>query len=159
MAPQLQDRPDVAVFSEIGIIEHRMRRSVTDHLPPGMTYAHFELLAQFTRLGDGQTPAELAELTMMTKGAMTNILQKMEAQGWIIVLADVKDRRKKRVRLAKAGSEAYGQVLKSMKWKMDALRGGFTETEFLQALPFLRALRNFLEDINEQPEPAAASYR
>lgn len=159
MGPALQDRPDVAVFNEIGVIEHYTRYSVIKHLPPGVTYAHFELLMHLHRDGDGQTPAELAQEMLMSKAAMTNILQKMEALGLVAVLADAGDRRKKRVRLTRAGGEAYAQVLKDMKWKMEALRSGFTEAEFRQALPFLRALRAFLEEINETPEPAAAMRR
>lgn len=159
MPPALKDRPDVAVFNEIGIIEHLMRHAVTDHLAPGVTYAHFEMLLNFTRSGDGQTPAELAQAMMMTKGAITNILQKMEALGLVCVLADVKDRRKKRVRLTRAGAQAYEQILRDMKWQMDALREGFTDNEFRQALPFLRSLRTFLEEISEQPEPEASSLR
>lgn len=159
MPPALKDRPDVAVFNEIGVIEHLMRHAVTAHLPPGVTYAHFEMLLTFTRSGDGQTPAELAQAMMMTKGAITNILQKMEGLGLVCVLADVKDRRKKRVRLTRAGAQAYEQILRDMKWKMDALREGFTENEFRQALPFLRSLRTFLEEISEQAEPEASIRR
>lgn len=159
MPPALQDRPDVAVFNEIGVIEHLIRHSVIAHLPPGMTYAHFELLLAFTRQGDGQTPAQLAQMMMMSKAAITNALQKMEALGFVVVLADIKDRRKKRVRLTRAGSEVYLQVLKDMKWKMDALREGFTDKEFCQALPFLKSLRTFLEEISGSPEPEAASRR
>lgn len=159
MAPTLQDRPDVAVFSEIGIVEHLIRTSVSKHLAPNMTYAHFELLMHFERNGDGQTPAELAAEMMMSKAAMTNALQKMEGLGFIVVLADVKDRRKKRVRLTRAGIACYQQVLKDMKWKMDALREGFTESEFRQALPFLRNLRLFLEEIMTGPEPEVAIHR
>lgn len=159
MAASMQDRPDVAVFSEIGIIEHLIRVSVIEHLPAGMTYAHFELLMNFTRNGDGQTPAELAQDMMMSKGAVTNILQKMEALGLVAVLADVSDRRKKRVRMTRAGSERYMQVLKDMKWKMEALREGFTEGEFRAALPFLRSLRSFLEEISSGPLPEAGNHR
>lgn len=159
MAPSLQDRPDVAVFSEIGIIEHLIRLSVVEHLPDGVTYAHFELLMHFHRNGDGQTPAELAQEMMLSKAAMTNALQKMEALGLVVVLADVSDRRKKRVRMSRAGGEAYFQILKDMKWKMEALREGFTEKEFRQALPFLRNLRAFLEEISDGPEPEALNRR
>ena len=159
MTPGLQDRPDVSVFSEIGIIEHLTRHAVIAHLPQGMTYAHFELLQCFTRLGDGQTPAELADLMMMSKPAITNALQKMQALGFVFVLADVKDRRKKRVRLTRTGADAYLQVLKDMQSKMDALREGFTDNEFCQALPFLRSLRTFLEEVSEPGEPKAASRR
>ena len=51
------------------------------------------------------------------------------------------------------------QVLKDMKWKMDALREGFTEREFRSALPFLRSLRGFLEEISSAPSPGAESHR
>ncbi|WP_374535185.1 MarR family winged helix-turn-helix transcriptional regulator [Phenylobacterium sp.] len=159
MAPTVQERPDVAVFHEIGVIEHLTRMSVARHLPPGMTYAHVELLMRFHRDGDGQTPAELARGMLMSKAAMTSALQKMEAQGFITLLSDVSDRRKKRVRMTRAGREAHAELLKAMKWKMDALREGFTETEFRQALPFLRSLRLFLEDVIQAAEPEAASRR
>lgn len=159
MAPSLQDRPDVAVFNEIGIIEHMIRRSVIEHLPAGMTYAHFELLMYLHRAGDGQTPAEVAREMLLSKGAVTNILQKMEGLGTVVVLADVDDRRKKRVRLTRVGGDRYHQVLKDMRWKLDALREGFTEGEFRAALPFLRSLRTFLEEISSGPEPEVAIHR
>lgn len=159
MALSLQDRPDVAVFNEIGVIETLVRCSVVQHLPPGMTYAHFELLQHFHRHGDGQTPAELAREMMLSKGAVTNILQRMEGLGLIAVLADAKDRRKKRVRMTKAGGDRYRQVMKDMRWKLGALREGFTEGEFRQALPFLRSLRTFLEEISSGLEPEGAIRR
>jgi DNA-binding MarR family transcriptional regulator len=159
MAPTLQDRPDVAVFSEIGVIEHLIRQSVVRHLPSGMTFAHFELLQHFVRNGDGQTPAELAREMMLSKAALTNILQKMSELGLVVVLADVADGRKKRVRLSRTGLERHAEVLKAMKWKMDLLREGFTDAEFRQALPFLRNLRVFLEEVSAGPAPEASSRR
>jgi len=148
MSSALQNRPDVEVFSEIGVIEHHLRLAVSRHLPDGMTYAHFEVLSHLVRYGDGQTPAELALALLMSKAAMTNVLQKMAAQKRICVLADVDDRRKKRVRVTRDGLEAYGEVLKTIKWKTDALRGAFTEQEFRDVLPFLRAFRSFLQEIS-----------
>lgn len=159
MAPSPQDRADVAVFSEIGAIEHLIRMSVIRHLPPGVTYAHFELLSHFHRNGDGQTPVELSQEMRLSKAAMTNALQKMEALGLVVLLGDVGDRRKKRVRMTKAGGEVYHRMLKGMKWKMEALREGFTEKEFRQALPFLRNLRAFLAEISSGTGPEAASRR
>lgn len=153
--PVAQDHPYMEVFNEIGAIEYYMRSAVTRHLPSGMTYAHFELLRHFMRHGDGQTPAELAGILLMTKGAVTNVLQKMQAQGFIAVLADVSDRRKKRVRITRTGQEAANCVFRNMKAKTDALRSGFTDNEFREAAPFLKALRTFLSEINELDEPAA----
>lgn len=148
--PIPQDHPYVAVFYEIGAIEHYMRLAVSRHLPPGMTHAHFELLGYFARHGDGQTPADIARTLMMTKGAVTNILQKMEAQGYVAVLADCADRRKKRVRMTRTGMEAYGGVQRNMKTKVEALREGFTDNEFKVAIPFLRALHTFMAELSAE---------
>jgi DNA-binding MarR family transcriptional regulator len=147
--PVAQDHPYMEVFSEIGAIEYHIRSAVTRHLPPGMTYAHFELLRHFIRHGDGQTPAELANILLMTKGAVTNVLQKMTAQGFVCVLADVSDGRKKRVKITRAGVEAANCVFRNMKAKTEALRSGFTDNEFRDAVPFLKALRTFLSEVNE----------
>ena len=159
MPPTVQDRPDVEVFSEIGVIEHHMRMGVSKQLPKGMTYAHFEVLLHLVRHGDGQTPAELADAMLMSKGAMTNVLQKMESQGQITVLGDVSDRRKKRVRITRRGLDAYAEVLKAIRWKTDALRSAFTEAEFKDALPFLKALRVFLQEVSASKDaPSVASH-
>jgi DNA-binding MarR family transcriptional regulator len=155
-APVAQNHPYMEVFSEIGAIEYYLRSAVTRHLPPGMTYAHFELLRYFMRYGDGQTPAELARVLLMTKGAVTNVLQKMEAQDFIAVLADVSDGRKKRVKITRTGLDAANCVLRNMRAKTEALRDGFTDNEFREAAPFLKALRTFLAEINELDGPAAA---
>jgi DNA-binding MarR family transcriptional regulator len=157
MPPTPQDRPDIEVFTEIGVIAHAVRGKVTRHLPRGVTYAHFEVLLHFARNGDGSTPAELAQAMRMSKAAITNVLQKMQGLGLVAVLADVKDRRKKRVRLTRAGLDAYAEILKAMKPGTDGLRGAFTESEFRAALPFLRALRTFLDEVTSMDEPAAAT--
>ncbi len=155
--PAAQTHPYVEVFHEIGVIEYYLRVAVTRHLPAGMTYAHFELLRYLMRHGDGQTPAELARILLMTKGAVTNVLQKMEKLGYIAVLADCSDRRKKRVKITRGGIDAANCVTRGMKGKTEALRGGFTDNEFRQATPFLKALRTFLAEINEPDGLAAAS--
>ena len=42
---------------------------------------------------------------------------------------------------------------------MELLREGFTDAEFRQALPFLRNLRRFLEEVSAGPAPGAESRR
>jgi DNA-binding MarR family transcriptional regulator len=150
-----QEHPHVSVFYEIGAIEHYMRAAVSRHLPPGMSHTQFELLGYFARNGDGQTPAELARILLMTKGAMTALLQKMEQTGHVAVLADCADRRKKRVRITRAGLDVYGCVQRNLKTKVSALREGFTDNEFRAAIPFLRALHVFLAELAEAPIAAA----
>jgi DNA-binding MarR family transcriptional regulator len=161
--PAPQNLAHVEVFNEIGAISYFVRQTVVKRLPPGMTYAHFELLNFLMRYGDGQTPAELARALLLTKGALTAILQKLEAKGYVAVLGDVSDKRKKRVRLTRDGLEAQSLVLRGMKDKTEALRDGFTDNEFRQALPFLKALRTFLveahEDAANAPAEPVAAHR
>jgi len=154
MPPAPQERPDLQVFSTITAIDHLMRLSISRRLPPGMPYAHFELLRLFARDGDGQTPAELARAVMMTKGAITSILQKMEAEGHITVLADASDRRKKRVRMTRHGRDGFNRINTALRANTQLLRSAFTEAEFREAMPFLTALRVFLEDITSPDAPS-----
>jgi len=158
MPPAAQNRPDMAVFDTITAISYLMRQSISRRLPPGMPFAHFELLRLFAREGDGQTPAELARALMMTKGAITNILQRMETAGHITVAADGMDGRKKRVRITRSGLDVYNQITKALRSNTQALRGAFTESEFREALPFLSAVRVFLEDITSPDAPSAEPH-
>lgn len=151
--PEPQDRPDIQVFAEIGIIAQLTRANIARRLPDGINYAQFELLSHLSRVGDGQTPAEIARALQLTKGAITNTLQRMEAAGYLVVLADVADGRKKRVKLTRKGLDLKGEVLKRIKPNTDALRDGFTEGEFRDALPFLKALRAFLDEMRSDDGP------
>ena len=128
-----------------------MRTAVAKSLPRGMTYSQWEILVHFSRNGDGQTPAQVARALQVTKGAITNTLQKMEALGLLAVEADAHDGRKKRVRVTREGAAAYAEMLRRVRPHMDQLRGGFTNAEFEAALPFLRALRIWLDE-NRNPE-------
>jgi DNA-binding MarR family transcriptional regulator len=157
MASEPRNRLDIQIFDEIGAIARLLRLSIARELPPGMTLMHFELLLHFVREGDGQTPAELAGVLMLTKGAITNILQRMSDMGHVAVFADVSDGRKKRVRVTRDGIQAYMAVVKGLRSYKQSVRTAFTEGEFREALPFLKALRVFLEDM--EPDERSAERR
>ena len=57
------------------------------------------------------------------------------------------DRRRKRVRMTGAGREAYHRSMAAIRPKVEKLREGFTQKEFREALPFLRALRIWMSEI------------
>ena len=152
---RVQDRPDIQVFTEIGIIEHLMRTAVAKSLPHGMTYSQWEVLVHFSRTGDGQT--QLARALQVTKGAITNTLQRMQSAGLVEISADADDGRKKRIAVTKQGASCYAQMLRMVRPHLDQLRDGFTDAEFETALPFLRALRVWLDE-NRNPGMAAESY-
>ena len=62
----------IALFSEIVMVETLARTRLTRVLPRGMELSHFMVLNHFARLGGEKTPAQLARVFHVTKGAMTN---------------------------------------------------------------------------------------
>src|SRR5437879_12915298 len=64
------------------------------------TLARFDLLAQLARKPAGATMSEVSELLMVSNGAITALVQKLEAHGFIHPEVDSDDRRPFRLRLA-----------------------------------------------------------
>ena len=62
------------------------------------------------------------------------------------MISDVADGRKKRVRVTRQGIETANAIFKAMKAQTEKLRDGFTDNEFRDALPFLKALGAFLAE-------------
>ncbi|MET0274628.1 MAG: MarR family winged helix-turn-helix transcriptional regulator [Phenylobacterium sp.] len=146
MPPEPEDLPDVQVFDEIRYIEHLVRTAITRKLPVGLNYPQFEVLNLLFRRGDGSSPVEIATALQMTKSGLTNTLQRLCARKLVEIEDCPADRRRKRIWLTPGGREAYAQSMASLRPKIDRLRDGFTEKEFRDALPFLRALRAWFSD-------------
>ncbi len=146
MRPTIEDHPEIQVFDEVRLIEHGLRTIVTRALPSGVTYPQFEVLNLLARRGDDLTPMGIANALQMTPGAITNTLKRLEAAALAQVEPCPEDGRKKRVRLTPGGREAYGQAMAAMRPRMGNLRESFTQAEFRDALPFLRALRIWMQE-------------
>ncbi|MBS0331547.1 MAG: winged helix-turn-helix transcriptional regulator [Proteobacteria bacterium] len=155
MAAEPEDHPDVQVFDEIRYIEHLARTAIARKLPVGLTYPQFEVMNLLIRRGDGVTPVAIARALQMTKSGLTNTLQRLAARKLVEVENCQSDGRKKRIWLTPAGRAAYGQAMAALRPKMESLRDGFTPKEFREALPFLRALRTWLSERDEQMGGAA----
>ena len=134
------------MFNEIGIISQLSSNRLERVLPEGMSIAQFSLLNHLVRLGGSWAPSRLARAFQVTKGAMTNTLQRLEAQGFVRIVGDATDGRKKRVSLTPEGARAFDTAVLAMRPHMEALRSAFTDSEFAAALPFLKALRIWLDE-------------
>ena len=151
MAAEPEDHPDVAVFDEIGLIAYLVRSAVARKLPDGLNYPQFEVLNLLARRGDGMSPLQIAQALQVTKSGLTNTLQRLAARKLIAVENCQSDGRKKRIWLTPEGRGAYGQCMVAIRPRMDRLRDGFTQKEFREVLPFLRALRTWLGEMHEAP--------
>lgn len=142
----VEEHPEVQVFDEIGLIEAGVRSVVAKCLPVGLTYPQFEVMNLVIRRGGEMSPNQIAVALHMTPGAITNTLQRLEAQRMIAVEICGADRRRKRVQVTAGGMEVYAQAMAAIRPKMEKLREGFTQKEFREALPFLKALRVWMDE-------------
>ncbi len=90
-------------FTEIGIIAQLSQSRLQQALPGGLKLSHFTVLNHFARRGGEQSPAELARAFQVTKGAMTNTVQRLAARGLVAVRPDPRDGRAKLVSPTPAG--------------------------------------------------------
>lgn len=79
----------------------------------GLQRGEFDVLATLRRSGKPfrLTPTELYEATMVTSGAMTARLDRLEKAGWIERLPNPEDRRGLLVRLTDAGKQLIDRAL------------------------------------------------
>ena len=72
----------------------------------GLTSSQFDVLAELGGT-DGLTCAELGEATLITKGTLTGVLDRLEAKGLLIRKAVKGDRRAIHIQLTKQGETLY----------------------------------------------------
>lgn len=134
------------LFNQIGIINQLGSSRFEKVLPHGLTQAQFTVLNHAVRMGDGWTPARLANAFQITKGTMTSTLQRLEAKGFIRIEPDPEDGRSKRVFLTEAGRAAREESIKGATHLWAQLPEGITPDEARNILPTLHKLRAFLDE-------------
>ena len=147
-------RPDVEVFAEIGIIDQLATTRIDRLLPDSLTSAQFSVLNHLAVHGREETPASLADIFLVTKGAMTNTLQRLEGRALILVTGDPTDARRKKVSITEEGHKAYTDCVAALRPMMESMREAFTQDEFQDALPFLNALRVWLVETRNETRTA-----
>ena len=106
-----QQRPDLdpwplAIIGRVARISSHLQRHAQGWLEPlGLTWETFSLIAALRRAGPPyeQRPSDLLRLTLLTSGAMTNRIDRVQARGWIQRLPDSNDRRGVIVKLTPSG--------------------------------------------------------
>jgi DNA-binding MarR family transcriptional regulator len=133
------------LFTEIGIISQLAQNWLERTLPEGMSLAQFGVLSHFCRLGEPSSPGKLARNFQITKGAMTNTLQRLEAQDYIRIDADPADARAKVVTITDAGRKARDHALQLAADAMHDLPQLILPPDVRKALPFLEHVRQTLD--------------
>ena len=132
------------LLSEIGTIEQLARNKLDNALPKDLNISSFSVLNHFSGSRVEKTPLQLARSFHVTKGAMTNTLNKLEKQGYIHVRPGWNDARKKCVSISQSGIDARNNAMKSIKPILDEI---IQKTNHMTKKSLLGDLRNFREAI------------
>ena len=132
------------LLSEIATIEQLARNKLDNALPKDLNISSFSVLNHFSGSRAEITPLQLARSFHVTKGAMTNTLNKLEKQGYIHVRPDWNDARKKCVSISQSGIDARNNAMKSIKPILDEI---IQKTNHMTKKSLLGDLRNFREAI------------
>ncbi len=141
-----QDKNALAIllFSELLAADHAVRGSLTKILPKGMEISHFSVLNVLALKGEESTPAKLAERFNVTRGAMTNTLNKLQWAGYIHVRPDWDDARRKIVQISPAGRQARDDAFAAITPTINKVVDDLGEEQARAALPILRGIRKQL---------------
>ena len=135
----------IALFSEVLTADQLIRNRLSKVLPKGMEISHFSVLNQLVFVGGERTPAQLAQTFHVTRGAMTNTLNKLEWAGYVHIRPDWDDARRKMVAISPAGRQARDQAVDSIAPLINTVVGEMGADKVRTVLPVLRELRAQLD--------------
>ena len=136
----------ITLLSEIGAIEQIARSKLDSALPGNLNVSNFALLNQFSRRKEEKTPLKLAKTFNVTKGAMTNTLNKLEKLGYIHIRPDWEDARKKLVSISQSGIDARNDAMKIIKPLLNRIISNAIKINERELLTELRKLREKVEN-------------
>ncbi|MEN3609266.1 MarR family winged helix-turn-helix transcriptional regulator [Plantactinospora sp. ZYX-F-223] len=114
--PQLDVSP-LEVVGRLLLCADQVHRAIVAALRPlGLTYGDFDVINTLRRLGDpeGTNPRQLTRAALITSGAMTTRLDRLERGRLIVRTADPADRRGVLVRLTRRGERLAEQAVRAV---------------------------------------------
>ena len=131
----------VSLFGEILALDQLVRARLAKVLPKGMELSHFSVLNQLSHTKIERTPAQIAKSFRVTRGAITNTLNKLELSGYIHIRPDWDDARRKMVSISPAGIVARNNALAAVTPIINELISEMGEERLKAIVPILRDLR------------------
>ena len=135
----------VSLFGEILALDQLVRNRLAKVLPKGMELSHFSVLNQLSHTKTERTPAQIAKSFRVTRGAITNTLNKLELSGYIHIRPDWDDARRKMVSISPAGVVARNNALAAVTPIINELISEMGEERLKAIVPILRDLRQKFE--------------
>mgnify|MGYP000058912790 CR=1 FL=1 len=144
------DQLAIALFSEMFMADQLARARLAKVLPKGMELSHFSVLHHLARSGAEKSPAELARVFHITRGAMTNTIGKLEWAGYVHVRPDWDDARRKFISVSPSGLKARDAALSAIAPILTEAVASIDDEKVRDLLPVMRELRSCLEDLMDE---------
>jgi DNA-binding MarR family transcriptional regulator len=141
-----EDPLSIALFSEMFMADQLARNRLSRALPKGMELSHFSVLNHLARSLDEKTPAQLARVFHVTRGAMSNTLARLEWAGHIHVRPDWDDARRKLISISESGRRARQEALEAIAPILSDTISEIGTDRVRAALPVIREMRRRLEN-------------
>lgn len=112
--PDLVDLEAMALFGQLARLTALATAAIEDGLAPfGLKVGEFDVLASLRRAGEPYelTPTALGRQLLLSSGAMTNRLDRLEDAGFVVRRPDPSDRRGVLVALTDAGRERVDEAV------------------------------------------------
>jgi len=106
----------------------------------GLTPAQFDILATLGNT-EGMSPKQLCEKTLITKGTLTGVLDRMATKKWIKRLPSLEDGRSQIVCLTAAGQKLFERVFPAHLEYLSHALGKLSQTQHIQTTAALTHLR------------------
>ena len=117
------------------LLKQRMRQEF------GTSLARFDVLAQLDRFPDGLSMSEVSRHLMVSNGAITGLVDKLAASGWVVREDHAQDKRTILVRLTEEGRAQFRLMARRHEEWVVSLLGDLSreaQTELLRNLTLLR---------------------
>ncbi|MGK5022229.1 MarR family transcriptional regulator [Janthinobacterium sp. CG_23.4] len=107
----------------------------------GLTHAQFDIIAT---LGNtcGMPYKELGQKTLITKGTLTGVVERLEQKGLVVRERCNKDMRSYSVRLSCEGEQVFHDVFPELTKRGQHLFDGYTEDDFMRLETTLAELKH-----------------
>ncbi|KII76785.1 MarR family winged helix-turn-helix transcriptional regulator [Vibrio renipiscarius] len=129
--PQLDTEP-MAIIGRMLLLSKHLETQISKlHKQHDLKLGEFDVLASLLRSGKPHalTPSELLDALMLTSGAMTNRLDRLEGKGLITRVSNKHDRRSVTVQLTESGFELMTQLIEQHVNLQEELIAGIAQQE------------------------------
>jgi DNA-binding MarR family transcriptional regulator len=114
----------------------------------GLTPPQFDIIATLGNTS-GMTATELGEKTLITKGTLTGVVDRLIDRGWVERVAHGSDRRCQIIRLTKSGEALFSKVFPAHMAHLGTRFSGTSAAEHKRWQTALRALEQVFREEGE----------